>query len=92
MFWKLVSRAESVLLVVPDELVEPPLAPELDDVNSEIRLCRLAASPDGPPLIPDAALNVVPDVVAEVVPDVESVLLLCAWSAAIRLCKKLPIA
>jgi hypothetical protein len=88
MFWKLVCSAESVVLVVSDvsdEVVEPVLL--LDDVNSEIRLCRLAANPDGPPLMPDVLLELVLDAVL----DVESVLL-CACSAAIRLCRKLPIA
>ena len=95
MFWKLVSNAESVLLVVSDEVVEL-LVPLLDDVNSEIRLCRLAANPDGPPLMPGVVADVMPEVVLEVVLDalldVESVLPLCACNAAIRLCRKLPIA
>lgn len=88
MFWKLVSNAESVLVVVSDELVELLLVLLPDDVNSEIRLCRLEANPDGPPLMPDVALELVPDVLL----DDESVLLPCACSAAIRLCRKLPIA
>jgi len=89
MFWKLVCNAESAVLDasdVSDEVVELVLL--LDDVNSEIRLCRLAANPDGPPPMPDVVLELVPDAVL----DVESVLPLCACSAAIRLCRKLPIA
>lgn len=75
-FAKLVSRFESAVLSL--EVLELPE----EVVNCEIRLCRLEARAPGPPVALVLAL-------AEVL---LLSLLPCACNAAIRLCRKLPIA
>ena len=72
MFLKSVCSVESAVLL---EL--PVVDVELDEASCWIRLCRLDSRPAGPPLMPEV----------EVVPVLLS-LLLCACSAAIRLCRK----
>jgi hypothetical protein len=71
-----------VLLVPVDDVEDVSLVDEDDEPSSEIRLCRLDASLPGPPTALAASVESLAD----------DELLLCACKAAIKFCRKLPIA